>query len=63
MKTHQFKFKRVVSRLPAYFGTFILNTSQGVFIGKYDDLYILQNRLGGSLKRLNIIDNFLDKKG
>ena len=60
MKTHHFKFKRASLPLPEYFGTYILQCSKGVFIGSHEKLVYLQNRFGGKLQRLNIIDHFLE---
>ena len=57
MKTHRFKFKRVTEPLPSHYGPYILLTDKQVYIGEYDKLLKLSKRLGGVLRRLNIVDD------
>lgn len=60
LKTRHFRFKRARS-VPVHFGTYILNTHNTVFVGEWDKIHKLAQELGGSPKKLNILDSWLNK--
>lgn len=61
LKTRFYRFKRV-SHVSEHFGTYVLITNDSVFVGKWEKLYKLSCRLGGTPKKLNIIEWWLEKK-
>lgn len=59
MKTHTFRFKRVHNFEDMHV-TYTLSTSRGFFMGDLIQLEKLQKRLGGKIRKVNVIDEFLN---
>lgn len=57
MKYHRFKFRRVKKADSAHVGTYILITHEQVFVGDYNKLMKLAERLGGVPRKLNLVDD------
>lgn len=55
LKTRRFRFKRRVKAVPAHYGTYVLTTQYGVMVGPFAKLEPLHKRLGGELRKLDII--------
>lgn len=55
LKTHRYRFKRASRVIPEHFGTYILISSDSVMVGKYEKLYPLWRKLGGELRKFDII--------
>ena len=60
LKKHHFKFKRLNQPIEKNFGTYLLITQNNVFVGKYEEMISLSKRLGGKVKKFNIISNFFE---
>jgi hypothetical protein len=45
------------------FGTYVLITNNSLFVGEWEKIYNLSCRLGGTPKKLNIIEWWIDKNG
>lgn len=56
LKSRSFKVKRVVKPLPLHYGTYVLYTNNTVYVGSYDKLIKLSEKLGGLPKKLDLID-------
>ena len=55
LKHRRFKFRRQLCRTQ-HDGTYILIIKGIVFVGKYDELVSIANRLGGDLRPLEAVD-------
>ena len=56
LKVRRFKFRRTRAQSLRSSGTYILNARGLVFVGKYDYLLLIANRLGGQIKPLDHFD-------
>lgn len=55
IKSRVFRFRPVTEKKP-HSGTYILFTDNSVFVGSWDKLEPLRQRLGGTLKKMEFLD-------